>query len=44
MKYGIDLGNYSLSTAAGMLKTVVNVVLLIIANSVISKLGEKRLI
>ena len=44
MKYGIDLGNYSLSTAAGMFKTVVSVILLLIANGVSSKLGEEKLI
>jgi putative aldouronate transport system permease protein len=44
MKYGIDLGNYSLSTAAGMFKTVVSVVLLLIANSISAKLGEEKLI
>ena len=44
MKYGIDLGNYSLSTAAGMFKTVVSVILLLIANGISSKLGEERLI
>lgn len=44
MKYGIDLGNYSLSTAAGMFKTVVSVTLLLIANHISSRLGEERLI
>lgn len=43
MKYGIDLGNYSLSTAAGMFKTVVSVALLLIANHISSKLGEEKL-
>jgi putative aldouronate transport system permease protein len=43
MKYGIDLGNYSLSTAAGMFKTVVSVILLVAANWISSKLGEEKL-
>jgi putative aldouronate transport system permease protein len=43
MKYGINLGNYSLSTAAGMFKTVVSVILLLGANFVSSKLGEEKL-
>lgn len=44
MKYGINLGNYSLSVAAGMFKTVVSVILLFICNTVCSKLGEDKLI
>jgi putative aldouronate transport system permease protein len=44
MKYGINLGNYSLSTAAGMFKTVVSIFLLFLANGICSKLGEEKLI
>ena len=44
MKYGINLGNYSLSVAAGMFKTVVSVILLFICNTVCAKLGEDKLI
>lgn len=44
MKYGIDMGNYSLSTAAGMFKTVVSIILLLAANGISSKLGEEKLI
>lgn len=44
MKYGINLGNFSLSTAAGMFKTVVSIILLLAANFVSSKIGEEKLI
>ena len=44
VKYGINLGNFSLSTAAGMFKTVVSVILLLAANGICSKLGEEKLI
>lgn len=43
MKYGIGLSNYSLSTAAGMFKTVVSVILLVTANFVGSKFSDTRL-
>ncbi|MFC5451019.1 ABC transporter permease [Paenibacillus aestuarii] len=44
LKYGIALGNYSLATAAGIFKTVVSIVLILIANSTAKRLGEERLI
>jgi putative aldouronate transport system permease protein len=44
LKYGIALGNYSLATAAGIFKTIVSVVLIVIANSTAKRLGEERLI
>jgi putative aldouronate transport system permease protein len=42
--YGLKLGNYSLATAGGMFKSVVNIVLLLTANAVATELGEERLI
>jgi putative aldouronate transport system permease protein len=44
VKYGMELGNYSLATAAGMFKSVVNIVLLLTANWVSARLGEERLV
>ncbi|OCT15364.1 protein lplB [Paenibacillus pectinilyticus] len=44
LKYGIALGNYSLATAAGIFKTVVSIILIVIANSTAKRLGEERLI
>lgn len=44
LKYGLKIGNYSLGVAAGIFKTVVSIVLLIIANSIAKRLGEERLI
>lgn len=44
LKYGIQIGNYSLATAAGMFKSVVNITLLLMANHTAKKLGEERLI
>ncbi|MFC0214465.1 ABC transporter permease [Paenibacillus chartarius] len=43
LKYGMNMGNYSLATAAGMFKTVVSFIFLIAANSIAKKLGESRL-
>ena len=42
--YGLKLGNYSLATAGGMFKSLVNIVLLLTANGVAKSLGEERLI
>lgn len=42
--YGLNLGNYSLATAGGMFKSVVNIILLLGANYIARKLGEERLI
>lgn len=44
LKYGLKIGNYSLGVAAGIFKTVVSIVLLIIANYIAKRLGEERLI
>ncbi|MGO4272055.1 ABC transporter permease, partial [Paenibacillus sp. TAF58] len=44
LKYGIAQGNYSLATAAGIFKTVVSIILILIANSTAKRLGEERLI
>ncbi|WP_028609288.1 ABC transporter permease [Paenibacillus harenae] len=43
LKYGIAQGNFSLSIAAGMFKTVVSFILLFIANNISKRLGEARL-
>lgn len=44
LKYGIQMGNYSLATAAGIFKTVVSVILISIANFIADRLGEEKLI
>jgi len=42
--YGINLRNYSLATAAGMFKNIVNISLIFIANEIAKRAGEERLI
>lgn len=44
LKYGFKLFNFSLATAAGIFKNVVNILLLIVANQFAKKAGEERLI
>lgn len=44
LKYGFKLFNFSLATAAGIFKNVVNILLLVLANSIAKKAGEERLI
>ena len=44
LKYGLRIGNYSLGVAAGIFKTVVSIMLILIANSIAKRLGEERLI
>ena len=44
VNYGMRQGNYSLATAGGMFKSVVNIVLLLSANWVAGKLGEEKLV
>lgn len=44
LRYGIQIGNYSLATAAGMFKSVVNITLLFLANATAKRLGEERLL
>jgi putative aldouronate transport system permease protein len=42
--YGLQHSNYSLATAAGMFKNVVNITLIFIANEIARRSGEERLI
>jgi putative aldouronate transport system permease protein len=42
--FGLQRSNYSLATAAGMFKNIVNISLLFIANGIAKKAGEERLI
>lgn len=44
LKYGFKLSRYGLATAAGIFKNVVNIILLVVANSIAKKSGEERLI
>lgn len=44
IKYGIENFNYSLATAAGMFKNMVNISLIFIANWIAKRVGEERLI
>lgn len=44
LKYGIQLGNYSLATVAGIFKTVVSIFLIAGANFIAGRLGEEKLI
>jgi putative aldouronate transport system permease protein len=44
LNFGISLQNYSLATAAGMFKNIVNISLIFIANALAKKAGEERLI
>lgn len=44
LKYGIQLGNYSLATVAGIFKTIVSVTLIAAANFISGRLGEEKLI
>ncbi|MDR3334164.1 MAG: ABC transporter permease subunit [Treponema sp.] len=44
LRYGMQQGNYSLSTVASILKTVVSVILVTVSNTVAGKLGEEKLI
>lgn len=43
LKYGMNMGNYGLATAAGMFKTVVSFIFLMAANNIAKRLGESRL-
>ena len=43
LKYGFKLFNFSLATAAGIFKNVVNIALLVVANTIAKKSGEERL-
>jgi putative aldouronate transport system permease protein len=44
LRYGIQSSNFSLATAAGMFKNVVNVSLIFFANWIAKRAGETRLI
>ena len=44
LKYGIQLGNYSLATVAGIFKTVVSIFMISIANYISGRLGEEKLL
>lgn len=43
LKYGMNLGNYSLSVAAGIFKTVISIILLFSANAIAKRFGQERL-
>lgn len=43
LKWGISQGNYALGTAAGIFKSFVSIVLIVIANQIAKKHGEERL-
>lgn len=43
LKYGMQMNNYGLATAAGMFKTVVSFIFLIAANNIAKRLGQSRL-
>lgn len=43
LKWGISQGNYALGTAAGIFKSFVSIILIIIANQIAKKHGEERL-
>ena len=42
-RIGLLSGKYEIGTAMGLMKSVVSMILIIIANSVIRKMGEKSL-
>jgi len=44
LRYGIQMGNYSLATVAGMFKTVISIILISVANFISGRLGEEKLI
>ena len=44
LKYGFKQFDFSLATAAGIFKNVVNILLLLVANGIAKRAGEERLI
>jgi putative aldouronate transport system permease protein len=44
LKYGINLGNYSLATAAGIFKSVISIALVAGANYMSGKINEESLL
>jgi putative aldouronate transport system permease protein len=43
LKYGINLSRYSFATAAGIFKSVISIILLIMANQFAKRMGQSRL-
>ena len=43
LKYGISLNNYSLATAAGIFKSAISIILIVLANRIAKAAGEERL-
>lgn len=43
LKYGIELNNYSLATAAGIFKSVISIILIFIANKAAKSAGQESL-
>jgi ABC-type polysaccharide transport system, permease component len=43
LKYGISLNNYSLATAAGIFKSAISIILIVMANRIAKAAGEERL-
>ena len=43
LNWGISQGDYSLGTAAGIFKSVVSIVLILIANKMAKRSGQERL-
>ena len=39
-KMGLQIGDYSFSTAVGLFNSVINIILLIMVNSIIKKMNE----
>jgi putative aldouronate transport system permease protein len=44
LRYGMQMNNYSLSTVASILKTIVSIILVTISNTIAGKLGEEKLV
>jgi len=44
LTFGLSRNNFSLATAAGMFKNVVNISLIFIANKIAQKAGEESLL
>ena len=43
LKYGIGQNNFSIGTAAGIFKSLVSIILIVVANQIAKKMGEERL-
>jgi putative aldouronate transport system permease protein len=43
LKYGIEQSNFSLATAAGIFRSTVSIAMLVMANSIASRIGEEKL-